>query len=70
MADNDDKKSGNKTVLRSASWFGTNDKNGFMYRSWMKNQGIPDDYFQGKPWREPCLLGLQLQGVSVTILEE
>ena len=49
--------------LRSAHWFGTADKNGFMYRSWMKNQGIPDHEFQGKPiigicntWSEltPC----------------
>jgi dihydroxy-acid dehydratase/L-arabonate dehydrase len=49
--------------LRSAAWFGTSDKNGFMYRSWMKNQGIPDHEFQGKPiigicntWSEltPC----------------
>ena len=49
--------------LRSAAWFGTNDKNGFMYRSWMKNQGIPDHEFRGKPvigicntWSEltPC----------------
>jgi len=49
--------------LRSAQWFGTADKNGFMYRSWMKNQGIPDHVFQGKPiigicntWSEltPC----------------
>ena len=49
--------------LRSAAWFGTADKNGFMYRSWMKNQGIPDHVFQGKPiigicntWSEltPC----------------
>ncbi|MDY7403763.1 IlvD/Edd family dehydratase, partial [Acinetobacter baumannii] len=45
------------------AWFGTTDKNGFMYRSWMKNQGIPDHEFQGKPiigicntWSEltPC----------------
>ncbi len=52
-----------KRPLRSASWFGTTDKNGFMYRSWMKNQGIPDHEFQGKPiigicntWSEltPC----------------
>ncbi|QYK03039.1 IlvD/Edd family dehydratase [Shewanella psychrotolerans] len=52
-----------KKPLRSASWFGSNDKNGFMYRSWMKNQGIPDHHFQGKPvigicntWSEltPC----------------
>ncbi|HQZ06971.1 MAG TPA: IlvD/Edd family dehydratase [Burkholderiaceae bacterium] len=49
--------------LRSAAWFGAQDKNGFMYRSWMKNQGIPDHEFQGKPiigicntWSEltPC----------------
>lgn len=52
-----------KVPLRSAQWFGTADKNGFMYRSWMKNQGIPDHEFQGKPiigicntWSEltPC----------------
>ena len=57
----EDKKS--KVKLRSAEWFGTQDKNGFMYRSWMKNQGIPDHEFQGKPiigicntWSEltPC----------------
>ncbi|WP_119154199.1 IlvD/Edd family dehydratase [Caldimonas tepidiphila] len=52
-----------KSKLRSAQWFGTIDKNGFMYRSWMKNQGIPDHEFEGKPiigicntWSEltPC----------------
>lgn len=52
-----------KVELRSAQWFGTQDKNGFMYRSWMKNQGIPDHEFHGKPiigicntWSEltPC----------------
>ncbi|MEN4752484.1 IlvD/Edd family dehydratase [Pseudomonas sp. Ps21-P2] len=55
--------SAKKPVLRSAQWFGTADKNGFMYRSWMKNQGIADHQFQGKPiigicntWSEltPC----------------
>ncbi|RZL68628.1 MAG: dihydroxy-acid dehydratase [Variovorax sp.] len=49
--------------LRSAAWFGSADKNGFMYRSWMKNQGIPDHEFDGRPiigicntWSEltPC----------------
>ena len=53
----------NNKPLRSASWFGSDDKNGFMYRSWMKNQGIPDHHFTGKPiigicntWSEltPC----------------
>nr|WP_236165611.1 IlvD/Edd family dehydratase [Pseudomonas fulva] len=55
--------SDSKPSLRSAQWFGSADKNGFMYRSWMKNQGIPDHEFQGKPiigicntWSEltPC----------------
>ncbi|MEP4547137.1 MAG: IlvD/Edd family dehydratase [Saccharospirillum sp.] len=62
--DNDKKNSDTGgTRLRSAEWFGTRDKNGFMYRSWMKNQGIPDHHFEGKPvigicntWSEltPC----------------
>lgn len=52
-----------KKPLRSTAWFGTTDKNGFMYRSWMKNQGIPDHAFDGRPiigicntWSEltPC----------------
>ncbi len=58
MTDNDENR-----PLRSAQWFGARDKNGFMYRSWMKNQGIPEHHFQGKPvigicntWSEltPC----------------
>jgi L-arabonate dehydrase len=49
--------------LRSADWFGKDDKMGFVHRSWLRNQGYPDDYFRGKPvigicntWSEltPC----------------
>jgi dihydroxy-acid dehydratase len=49
--------------LRSRKWFGKEGKDGFIYRAWMKNQGIPDDEFEGKPvigicntWSEltPC----------------
>ncbi len=56
-------KNQNKKPLRSASWFGSKDKNGFMYRSWMKNRGIPEHHFNNKPiigicntWSEltPC----------------
>ena len=52
-----------KTKLRSSEWFGGNDKMGFVHRSWLRNQGYPDDYFEGKPvigicntWSEltPC----------------
>jgi L-arabonate dehydrase len=49
--------------LRSRDWFGRTDKMGFIYRSWMKNQGFPNDLFDGRPvigicntWSEltPC----------------
>jgi dihydroxy-acid dehydratase len=49
--------------LRSYEWFGKSDKMGFVHRSWLRNQGYPDDYFKGKPvigicntWSEltPC----------------
>ena len=49
--------------LRSQEWFGPLDKNGFIHRSWMKNQGWPHDLFDGRPiigicntWSEltPC----------------
>src|SRR5436309_11156445 len=49
--------------LRSQEWFGRQDKMGFLYRSWIKNQGWPHDLFDGRPvigicntWSEltPC----------------
>src|SRR3978361_2337616 len=49
--------------LRSQQWFGTHGKDGFIHRSWMKNQGIPHDNYDKKPvigicntWSEltPC----------------
>jgi len=52
-----------KKKLRSQEWFGGNDKMGFVHRSWLRNQGYPDDHFRGKPvigicntWSEltPC----------------
>jgi L-arabonate dehydrase len=52
-----------KTHLRSRDWFGKDGKDGFIYRSWIKNQGHPPHEFKGKPvigicntWSEvtPC----------------
>lgn len=49
--------------LRSRNWFGKTGKDGFIYRAWMKNQGIPSYEFDGRPvigicntWSEltPC----------------
>jgi L-arabonate dehydrase len=38
-----------KPVRRSQAWFGRLDRDGFIYRSWMKNRGIPHDQFDGRP---------------------
>lgn len=56
--------SNNKRKLRSQEWFAPKDeKMGFIHRSWMRNQGYPDDHFRGRPvigicntWSEftPC----------------
>jgi dihydroxy-acid dehydratase len=35
--------------LRSAQWFGRQDRDGFAYRSWLKGKGLPNDQFEGKP---------------------
>jgi len=52
-----------KRVLRSTEWFGREDRDAITHRSWMKNQGIPHDQFDGRPvigicntWSEatPC----------------
>jgi dihydroxy-acid dehydratase len=57
-----------KKPLRSHAWFGNRDnansmRGSWMHRSWMKNQGYPDDLFDGRPvigicntWSEltPC----------------
>jgi dihydroxy-acid dehydratase len=34
---------------RSAQWFGREGKMGFIYRSWVKNRGVPHDQFDGRP---------------------
>jgi len=38
-----------KTPQRSIRWFGRQDIYGFLYRSWVKNRGVPQDQFDGRP---------------------
>ncbi len=49
--------------LRSRRWFAGTTKDGFLHRSWMRSEGLPDDVFDGRPiigvcnsWSEltPC----------------
>lgn len=60
--------SNEKPKRRSQSWYGKLDRDGFIHRSWMKNQGLPDHAFDGRPiigicntWSEltPCNSGLR-----------
>ncbi|WP_299535864.1 IlvD/Edd family dehydratase [Ulvibacterium sp.] len=54
----------NNKKLRSEGWFNPDDeKSAFIHRSWLRNQGYPNDYFEGRPvigicntWSEltPC----------------
>src|SRR5882762_5514889 len=57
-----------KKPLRSSRSYGPKDKDGFIHRSWMKSQGLPQDAFDGRPvigicntWSEltPCNAGLR-----------
>lgn len=59
---------------RSAAWYGKLDRDGFIHRSWMKNQGFPDHVFDGRPiigicntWSEltPCNSGLRVLAEAV-----
>lgn len=63
MSGHEKKKPAEPSAFRSSKWFGPQDRNGFMHRSWMKNQGTPQRMFDGRPvigicntWSEltPC----------------
>ena len=45
----DDRVTNKTKKLRSQHWFGGATRDGFIHRSWMKNQGLPDDTFDGRP---------------------
>ncbi len=38
-----------KKKNRSQEWFGGDSMNAFIHRSWMKNGGLPEDMFDGRP---------------------
>jgi len=62
------------TGRRSGEWFASTGKNGFIHRSWMRNQGFAPDLFDGRPvigigttWSEftPCNAHLRRVAESV-----
>ncbi len=57
--------------LRSQQWFGADGKTGFMHRSWMRSEGLPDDTFRGRPvigiassWSELTSCNIHLRALA------
>lgn len=57
--------------LRSQQWFGAEGKTGFMHRSWLRSEGLPDDSFRGRPvigiansWSELTSCNIHLREVA------
>ena len=60
--------------LRSQSWFGGTGRNAMMHRSWMKNEGMPADSFDGRPvigicntWSELTPCNAHLRGLAESV---
>lgn len=59
---------------RSQDWFGGTGRNGFLHRSWMRNQGFAPDVFDGRPvigiattWSELTPCNAHLRTVSEAV---
>ena len=59
---------------RSQEWFGGTGRNGFIHRSWMRNQGFAPDVFDGRPvigiattWSELTPCNAHLRGVAEAV---
>jgi len=57
--------------LRSQVWFGDPGKTGFMHRSWLRSEGLPDDTFEGRPvigiansWSELTSCNIHLRALA------
>jgi len=60
--------------LRSAEWFGKQDRDGFIHRSWMRAEGFAPDVFDGRPvigicnsWSELTSCNVHLRRVAESV---
>ena len=60
-----------KRELRSAAWLGRANKDGFIHRGWMRNEGLPSHVFDGRPvigicntWSELTPCNAHLRGLA------
>ena len=63
-----------KVHLRSAEWFGKQDRDGFLHRSWMRAEGFAPDVFDGRPvigicnsWSELTSCNVHLRRVAESV---
>ena len=63
-----------KTKLRSAEWWGKQDRDGFIHRSWMRAEGFAPDVFDGRPvigicnsWSELTSCNVHLRRVAESV---
>ncbi|HTJ26079.1 MAG TPA: IlvD/Edd family dehydratase [Candidatus Limnocylindria bacterium] len=61
-------------TLRSAAWFGKQDRDGFIHRSWMRAEGFAPDVFDGRPvigicnsWSELTSCNVHLRRVAEAV---
>jgi L-arabonate dehydrase len=63
-----------KADLRSAQWWGKQDRDGFIHRSWMRAEGFAPDVFDGRPvigicnsWSELTSCNVHLRRVAESV---
>ena len=63
-----------KVNLRSAEWWGKQDRDGFIHRSWMRAEGFAPDVFDGRPvigicnsWSELTSCNVHLRRVAESV---
>ncbi len=63
-----------KSTLRSAEWWGKQDRDGFIHRSWMRAEGFAPDVFDGRPvigicnsWSELTSCNVHLRRVAESV---
>lgn len=67
----EERKAATGSGLRSQQWFGAEGKTGFMHRSWLRSEGLPDDSFRGRPvigiansWSELTSCNIHLRALA------
>lgn len=67
----EERESAGGSGLRSQQWFGADGKTGFMHRSWLRSEGLPDDSFRGRPvigiansWSELTSCNIHLRALA------